>query len=285
MEHKNKPDITVETYITASIEDVWRYWTEPEHIMNWYHASDDWYAPYAENDLRINGKFKTTMAAKDGSMSFDFEGNYTNIQKFERIEYKIIDGRKVEISFNAIGNETKITEVFEPENMHTFEIQKNGWQSILDNFKEYIQQKTINMPKQIWVNLPVKNVDKSVDFFTKLGFSFNHQHDKKGESACLLIGEQNFVVMLFEQNIFSNFTKNKLTETEQSNEVLFSIDAQSKEDVDEFASKVEQAGGKIFSHPEEIHGWMYGFGFCDLDGHRWNMLYMDLNKLQNQSIN
>lgn len=140
MNHKIPSTIIVETSINESLEKTWEYWTEPHHIIKWYFASDDWHTPYAENDLRINGKFKTTMAAKDGSMSFDFEGVYKNILDFKLIEYNIIDNRKVSIHFTKEGHQTKITEEFEPESLNSFEVQKSGWQSILNNFKKYTEQ-------------------------------------------------------------------------------------------------------------------------------------------------
>jgi uncharacterized protein YndB with AHSA1/START domain len=133
---KNKI-ITVETTIKAPIEKVWRFWTEPKHIIHWCNASDDWQAPYAENDLKVNGKFKTTMAAKDGSAKFDFEGSYTKIINYEVIEYSIADGRKVKILFSDLDSETKVVESFEAENVNPEEMQKNGWQAILNNFKKY----------------------------------------------------------------------------------------------------------------------------------------------------
>ena len=95
--------ITVETTVKAPIEKVWAAWGEPKHIMQWCHASDDWHAPYADNDLRTGGTFKTTMAAKDGSFSFDFGGVYDNVEKHKLIEYKIEDGRKVKIAFSSNG--------------------------------------------------------------------------------------------------------------------------------------------------------------------------------------
>ena len=139
MEPENKTTITVETKINAPIKKVWSYWTEPKHITQWCHASDDWYAPYAENDLRVDGKFRTTMAAKDGSVSFDFEGVYTRILEYKAIEYTINGGRKVRISFSMLNNEIKMIESFEAESVHPFEIQKDGWQAILDNFKKYTE--------------------------------------------------------------------------------------------------------------------------------------------------
>jgi uncharacterized protein YndB with AHSA1/START domain len=131
--------ITVETAVKAPIEKVWSYWTEPKDITQWYNASDDWHAPYAENDLQVNGKFKTTMAAKDGSAGFDFEGVYTKIVRHKSIEYTIPDGRKVVITFSDLGSETKVVESFEAESENSYEMQRGGWQSILDNFKKYIE--------------------------------------------------------------------------------------------------------------------------------------------------
>jgi len=138
---KNKT-ITVETSVKAPLEKVWSYWTEPLHITKWYFASDDWHAPKAENDLKVDGKFKTTMAAKDGSAGFDFEGIYTKILKYETIEYVLGDGRRVNVSFSVQGTKTKVVESFNPENENPYEMQKGGWQSILDNFRKYVESKT-----------------------------------------------------------------------------------------------------------------------------------------------
>ena len=106
--------ITVEAVVNDPIEKVWSCWTEPKHITQWCQASDDWHAPHAENDVRIDGKFSTTMAAKDGSFSFDFGGVYTNVELFDRLEYTLGDDRKVSILFTADGSATKIVETFEP---------------------------------------------------------------------------------------------------------------------------------------------------------------------------
>lgn len=148
--------------------------------------------------------------------------------------------------------------------------------SLWQNNKNNKKKKT--MTKQIWLNLPVKDVAKSKDFFWKIGFSFNEQHDTPS-STCMVVGDSHFVVMLFEESLFTSFSQNKLTDTQSSSEVLISIDAESASEVDELAKKVEEAGGTIFSPPAESQGWMYGFGFADLDGHRWNVLFMDFSKL------
>lgn len=139
METAAKTKVTVETIVKAPVEKVWQYWSEPKHITKWCQASDDWHAPYAENDLRKGGKQKTTMAAKDGSMSFDFEGVYDHVELHKLIEYTIADGRKVKIIFSANGNETKITETFEAESTNPIEMQRGGWQAILDNFRKYTE--------------------------------------------------------------------------------------------------------------------------------------------------
>jgi len=136
---ETKTAITVETTVNAPVEKVWTYWSEPKHITRWTHASEDWHAPYADNDLRKDGKFKTTMAAKDGSMSFDFEGVYSNVQPNKVIEYGLADGRKVKIVFTASGNGTKVVETFDPESENPIDMQRGGWQAILDNFKKYTE--------------------------------------------------------------------------------------------------------------------------------------------------
>ena len=133
--------ITVTATVNAPVEKVWQYWNEPEHIKGWAFASDDWHAPNAENDLRVDGKFSTTMAAKDGSFSFDFGGVYTDVQERTLIAYTMGDGRKVEIKFSGNGDSTEIEETFEPESQNSLEMQQGGWQAILDNFKKYVEGK------------------------------------------------------------------------------------------------------------------------------------------------
>lgn len=135
-----KPQITVETTINAPIEKIWEYWTKPEHITKWCNASDDWHAPSATNDLRVGGTFTTRMEAKDGSAGFDFGGTYTTVEEFKKIEYTMggEDGRKVSIEFIPEGEGVKIIETFEAESQNPVDMQKAGWQSILDNFKKYI---------------------------------------------------------------------------------------------------------------------------------------------------
>jgi len=139
-----KNTITVQTIVDAPVEKAWDYWTKPEHITKWTFASDDWEAPFAENDLRINGKFKTRMQSKDKSQGFDFTGRYTNVKENELIEYIMYDGREVSILFERIDVRTKITETFDPEKENPYEMQREGWQAILNNFKKYVENEVKN---------------------------------------------------------------------------------------------------------------------------------------------
>ena len=139
METTNNAIITVTTTVLAPAEKVWKLWTTPEHIIKWNNASDDWHTTHAENDLRIGGKFLSRMEAKDGSFGFDFIGIYDLVKENKLIEYTMGDGRKVIIVFTGIGNTTNIVETFEAENENSIEMQRSGWQAILDNFKKYAE--------------------------------------------------------------------------------------------------------------------------------------------------
>ncbi|WP_207421496.1 SRPBCC family protein [Desertivirga brevis] len=141
METLNNSSITVQAQVNAPIEKVWETWNSPQDITQWCYASEDWHAPYAENDLREGGKFRTTMAAKDGSFSFDFGGEYTSVQENKLIEYVMEDGRKVRIEFTDQAGTTQVVETFDPETTNTVEMQKAGWQAILDSFKKYTEAK------------------------------------------------------------------------------------------------------------------------------------------------
>jgi len=140
METNQPTKVTVQTVIQAPVDKVWRYWTEPEHITKWNQASEDWHAPRSENDLRVGGRFLTRMEAKDGSMGFDFGGEYDIVEQHEAISYTMDDGRRVDITFAVQGNETKVVEIFDAESTHPVEFQQAGWQAIMDNFKTYTEQ-------------------------------------------------------------------------------------------------------------------------------------------------
>ena len=140
MNPESKTPITVETLVNAPLEKVWDCWTGPEHITQWNAASDDWHTPAATNDLREGGSFCYTMAARDGSFSFDFAGTYTLVKEKERIAYTLGDHRHVSVHFVPEGSQVRITEIFDSENQHPAELQRQGWQAILDNFRRYVEK-------------------------------------------------------------------------------------------------------------------------------------------------
>ncbi len=139
METTNKPLITIEATIHAPVEKVWKLWTGPEHIVKWNNASDDWHTTKAENDLRPGGKFISRMEAKDGSFGFDFGGVYDEVITNKLISYTLGDGRKVKVDFISNNNETKVITIFEAESQNPVEMQRGGWQAILNNFKKYTE--------------------------------------------------------------------------------------------------------------------------------------------------
>ena len=140
MESSERIKITVQISVQAPIDLVWKLWTSPENIVNWYNASEDWHSPRAENDLRIGGKFMTRMEAKDGRFGFDFEGIYETVKTNELIEYVLADERRIRIVFTGSDNETQITETFDAEEINPIELQQGGWQAILNNFKKYVEE-------------------------------------------------------------------------------------------------------------------------------------------------
>lgn len=131
----NKPTVTIEATVNAPLAKAWEVYTKPEYITQWNFASDDWHCPTSENDLRTGGNFSSRMEAKDGSFGFDFAGTYTEVRDQEYIEYTIGD-RSVEVTFTPEGDSTKVVVVFEVEDENSMEMQRGGWQAILDNFKK-----------------------------------------------------------------------------------------------------------------------------------------------------
>jgi uncharacterized protein YndB with AHSA1/START domain len=134
-----KAKVTIEAVVDASKEKVWECWTKPEHIVNWNSASDDWHSPKAENDLKPGGRFNYRMEAKDGSEGFDFTGTYDEVLPYERINYTMDDDRRVWTTFTDREGKTYIESIFEAENHFPVEMQKEGWQSILNRFKAYTE--------------------------------------------------------------------------------------------------------------------------------------------------
>ncbi len=138
--------IKIETVINSDSEKVWKHYTNPESIRGWAFASDDWECPYAENEVQVGGRFLTRMSAKDKSFGFDFSGTYTDVQIGKKLAY-VMDkpeneavARECTIYFEESGaGQTKVIIEFDPENMNPIEMQKNGWQSILNNFKKFVE--------------------------------------------------------------------------------------------------------------------------------------------------
>ncbi len=135
------------------------------------------------------------------------------------------------------------------------------------------------MAQDIWINLPVKDVARAASFFSAIGFTPKPGPGNSAHSASFSIGKQEVVLMLFAQEMFTGFSGNALADTDKGTEVLFSLGADSCEQVDALAARVSAAGGEVFRAPAHANGFMYGCGFCDPDGHRWNALYMDMSKL------
>ena len=131
--------ITIKTTIAADRQKVWDYYTKPEHITQWNFAADTWHCPSASNDMQVGGKYLARMEAKDGSFGFDFEAVYNEITDGESYIYTMPDNRVVNILFNEHGNQTEVTIIFDPENENPLELQQQGWQAILDNFKGYVE--------------------------------------------------------------------------------------------------------------------------------------------------
>lgn len=180
-----KTVITVRAIINAPVEKVWNHWTDPMHIIHWNNASDDWHTPRAENELRVGGKFLSRMEAKDGSFGFDFTGKYTKVEPNKLIEYILDDGRKVQVSFSSKDNQTTVTESFEAEELNSVELQQNGWQSILDNFKKYVEAsgKSFTMKFEIYINARVEKVFKTMlddKFYREWTSPFNPSSYFKG---------------------------------------------------------------------------------------------------------
>jgi uncharacterized protein YndB with AHSA1/START domain len=142
MDTKTKTKITVENTVNVPVEKVWHLWTTPAHITKWANASDDWHTSHAENDLKEGGRFLSRMEARDGSYGFDFGGVYDEVKTNKLIAYTLGDGRKVRIIFSGSENETQVVETFEAESENPVELQRSGWQAILNNFKKYAESQS-----------------------------------------------------------------------------------------------------------------------------------------------
>jgi len=131
--------INITATVNASAGKVWDYYTNPKHITCWNFADPSWHCPHVSNDMRVGGRYYARMEAKDGSFGFDFEAVYTDIVPGEQFTYTLADGRRVSVVFKKQDNQTKVDVTFDPENQNPLDMQRTGWQAILDNFKRYTE--------------------------------------------------------------------------------------------------------------------------------------------------
>lgn len=136
--------ITVQSTINADVKKVWDNYTQPQHITRWNFAVDDWECPSAENDMRVGGKYKARMQARDGSFGFDFEATYDEVTPYKSFSYTMPDGRRVDTTFEDLGGRTEIATTFDAEDQNPIEMQRGGWQAILDNFRKYTESSAAN---------------------------------------------------------------------------------------------------------------------------------------------
>ena len=134
--------IIVETLVKADLNKVWRAWNNPEDIKRWNSASEDWHTTASSVDLREGGRFSARMEAKDGTEGFDFEGTYTRIVPQQLIEYRMSDGREVKVEFSERAGEVLVRETFDAETENAPEMQRAGWQAILDNFARHVRRQS-----------------------------------------------------------------------------------------------------------------------------------------------
>lgn len=136
---KMSTKVTITATVHADVQKVWDYYTTPEHITKWNFADSSWQCPFAVNDMRVGGTYLAIMEAKDGSFGFDFEAIYDEIIDGELFTYTMPNGRQVTVVFQKNSNQTEVAVTFDPETEHPIEVQKNGWQAILNNFKQYVE--------------------------------------------------------------------------------------------------------------------------------------------------
>ena len=225
MANSKKELVTIEAKVNAPIEKVWDVWTGPEHIIKWNAPSEDWHTTSAENDLRIGGRFNSRMEAKDGSFGFDFSGVYNEVDEHERIVYTLDDGRKVWTTFTKIDGGTELISTFEAENENPIEMQKAGWQSILNSFKNYSEtpRNWVKLKFDVNINAPIETVYSkmiSKDSYSQWTAEFNPTSSFKGSwdkgskilfVGCDAEGNEEGMVSRIKENIPNKFISIKFT--------------------------------------------------------------------------
>jgi len=236
--------ITVSAIINAPVERVWALWTTPKHICKWNNASPDWHTPRAENDLRTGGKFSYRMEAKDGSFGFDFSGVYNRVETNKLIEYTMDDNRHCEIVFASNEKTTTVTETFEAETQNSAELQQQGWQAILNNFKKYAENSFLHF--EININAPAEKIYNTMlapETYNEWTKEFNPTSSYKGSwekgSKILFIGmddkgNQGGMVSRIKENI-----PNKFVSIEHQGVLQGEQEIMSGPDVDQWAGGLE----------------------------------------------
>ncbi len=274
---KEQKIISVQTKIDAPLDLVWKLWTTPEDIVNWNNASEDWHTPKATNDLRTGGKFSFRMEAVNGNEGFDFGGVYDKVIPKERIEYTLADGRKVSVAFSKTNGKTKIVETFEPEKINSIELQHDGWQSIMDNFKRYAEVKsafsepsgiTHQIAPCLWFD---SRAEEAADFYvsvfknskivsksyyTKEGFEIHGQKEGTVLTVDLQINGQSFTIL--NGGPFVKFNE----------AVSFQVFCDTQEEIDYYWNKLTEGG------EESQCGWLK-----DRYGLSWQIVPSILPKL------
>jgi predicted 3-demethylubiquinone-9 3-methyltransferase (glyoxalase superfamily)/uncharacterized protein YndB with AHSA1/START domain len=277
METKQKTMITVKARINAPVGKVWKFWTTPEDIQQWNNASSDWHTPHAQNDLRTGGEFHFRMEARDGSMGFDFGGVYEKVILYHQIISTLGDGRKVNVLFTIEDDKTEITESFEAEEENPVEMQREGWQAILDNFKNYAELKTNHHTPDIvthqitpclWFESQAEEAAKfytsvfknsrilKINRYGKEGFEIHGQKEGSVLTVDFQINKQSFTAL----NGGPIFKFNEA--------ISFQVYCDSQEEIDDYWSKLTKEG------QEGQCGWLK-----DKFGVSWQIIPSILPKL------
>jgi predicted 3-demethylubiquinone-9 3-methyltransferase (glyoxalase superfamily)/uncharacterized protein YndB with AHSA1/START domain len=280
METKEQKAVIVQAEVDASPDLVWKLWTTPEDIVKWNYASDNWHTPSAVNELRKGGKFSYRMEARDGSSGFDFKGVYDNVILKEKLEYTLADGRKAKITFSQHEGKTVIVENFDAEELNPVELQRNGWQSILDNFKRYAEERSSKSKKSpgtvhqitpcLWFDNQAEEASEfyvsvfkdskitGKSYYTKEGFEIHGQEEGNVMTVEFQINGQRFTAI----NGGPGF---KFSEA-----VSFQVFCDTQEEIDYYWDKLTSGG-------EEVQcGWLK-----DKYGLSWQIIPSVLSSLMN----
>ncbi len=258
--------IQISCKVSRPVDQVWECYTKPEHIVRWNYASLDWHTTKSENDLRPGGKFSSRMEAKDGSFGFDFWGIYEEIITNELIRYTLGDGRKATVTFSSEGEETQVQVSFDPESQNPVEMQRAGWQAILDNFKAYIENTQKVIP-YLWFD---KNAMEAAEFYTSVFpdskiLGVEKIYDTPSGDCDMITVK---LLGLEVQSIGAG------PEFRFNSSLSFMVYCTSKEEIDEFYSQLSKDGNVLMPLGEYPFSPYYVW-FSDKYGLNWQLILMD----------